>query len=266
MHPWSVRAHNSGFVSENAIHHDDVASRFGFTGGLVPGVEVYAYLCHPPAELWGLPWIATGTMQGRFTKPIYDGETVTVAAAQPTADTLEIELLNEAGELCATGRATLPSEPALAPSADGWPPVGSPPDPSERPAASPDTLVPGTAFGLPEHGYHAFRANSYLSEIRETLPVYRDERVAHPGWLLRDANYVLAQNVRLGPWMHVESEAQHFAAVADGERVETRGVVAKEWEHKGHRFVELDVALLSDGRVAQRIRHTAIYRPRQVTT
>jgi hypothetical protein len=39
--------------------------------------------------------------------------------------------------------------------------------------------------------------------------------------------------------------------------------VTREWEHKGHRFVELDVGLLADGErpVAQMI-HTAIYRPR----
>lgn len=127
-----------------------------------------------------------------------------------------------------------------------------------------EALEPGTAFNLTDHGFHAYRGHEYLSTIRETLPLYVEERVAHPGWLLRDANYVLAENVRLGPWMHVESEAQHFTAVRDGQRVETRSLVTKEWEHKGHRFVELDVALLAGGAVAQRIRHVAIYRPRQL--
>lgn len=261
---WTVRAHNSGLVSENAIHHDDVAERFGFTGGLVPGVDVYAYMCHPPAEAWGLAWVETGTMQGRFIKPVYDGEDVTVTATSTTPDSLAIELHNSAGELCATGAASLPSEPALAPAASGWPVVGPPPPAGGRPPAAPEVLEPGTAFNLTDHGFHAYRGHEYLSTIRETLPLYLEERVAHPGWLLRDANYVLAENVRLGPWMHVESEAQHFTAVRDGQRVETRSLVTKEWEHKGHRFVELDVAVLADGAVAQRIRHVAIYRPRQL--
>ena len=100
--------------------------------------------------------------------------------------------------------------------------------------------------------------------MRETLPLYRTERVAHPGWLLRDANYVLSRNVRLGPWIHVESAAQHHHAVRDGDSVSTRAVVANEWEHKGHRFVTLDVAVIAAGVLAVRIAHTAIYAPRQV--
>ena len=263
---WTVRAHNSGLVSENAIHHDDVAERFGFTGGLVPGVDVYAYMCHAPAEAWGLAWVETGTMQARFALPVYDGEDVTVEATSPASDTLTIELRNSKGDVCATGAASLPSEPPLAPGTSGWPAVGPPPPNSDRPPASPETLAPGTAFNLSDHGFHAYRGNEYLSTIRETLPLYLEERIAHPGWLLRDANYVLAQNVRLGPWMHVESETQHFAAVRDGQRVETRAVVAKEWEHKGHRFVELDVAVIAEGAVAHRTRHVAIYQPRQAAT
>ena len=38
----------------------------------------------------------------------------------------------------------------------------------------------------------------------------------------------------------------------------------KEWEHKRHRFVTLDVALLAGADVAVRVAHTAIYAPRQV--
>jgi len=55
----------------------------------------------------------------------------------------------------------------------------------------------------------------------------------------------------------------HHAAVGDGEAVATRATVTREWEHKGHRFVELDVGILAgEGRVAATVRHTAIYRPR----
>jgi hypothetical protein len=40
--------------------------------------------------------------------------------------------------------------------------------------------------------------------------------------------------------------------------------VAREWEHKGHRFVELEVVHLAADRLVARTRHIAIYRPRQV--
>ena len=130
------------------------------------------------------------------------------------------------------------------------------------PPASPEVLVPGTAFGLAPHGFHADRHAEYLADVREDLPLYREEGVAHPGWVLRDANYVLSANVRLGPWIHVESVVQHHGVVHDGQEVGCRGIVTEEWEHKGHRFVRLDVLHTADGRPVARTDHTAIYRPR----
>ena len=101
-----------------------------------------------------------------------------------------------------------------------------------------------------------------LADVREDATIYRTERIAHPGWILRDANYVLSANVRLGPWIHVESIVQHHGAVRDGDVVAARALVTKEWEHKGHRFVELDVLHLANDRPVARTLHTAIYRPR----
>jgi acyl dehydratase len=74
---------------------------------------------------------------------------------------------------------------------------------------------------------------------------------------------VLSTNVKLGPWIHVESVVQHHALVRPGDIVEARATVTREWERKGHRFVELDVGLVvNTARVVTRICHTAIYQPR----
>jgi acyl dehydratase len=264
--PYEVHAHNTATLSDNKIHDDDVARRFGFTGGLVPGVDVYAYLTHLPAETWGLDWLERGTMRGRFLSPVYEGETVSVDIVghveRDGGPVVTLELRNERGDVCATGEAGLPALPADPPSAGLWADV---PQAADRPPASPLSLVVGTAFGLAAHGFHADRAGEYLDDVRETLPLYRDAGVAHPGFLLRDANFVLASNVRLGPWIHVESVTRHHRLVRDGQTVQTRALVTREWEHKGHRFVELDVAVLADGDVAHRVTHTAIYQPRQVS-
>jgi hypothetical protein len=262
--PYEVVAFNTATQSDNKIHDDEVARKFGFTGGLVPGVDVYAYLTHLPAETWGTDWLAHGTMRGRFHTPVFDGETVTVSVVEhgegDGGPRVKLELRNAKGDLCADGEAAMPG--ALeAPSASLWPEV---PQSKSPPPASPLSLPAGTAFGLAPHGFHADKADAYLDDIREGLDVYRTERIAHPGWLVRDANYVLSANVRLGPWIHVESVTRHHALVHDGQVVETRALVTREWEHKGHRFVELDVAVLADGDVAHRITHTAIYAPRQV--
>jgi hypothetical protein len=41
-----------------------------------------------------------------------------------------------------------------------------------------------------------------------------------------------------------------------------RGAVVDEREHKGHRFVDLDVEITADGRPAWSAFHTAIWKPR----
>jgi hypothetical protein len=263
--PYEVLAHNTATQSDNKIHDDEVARRFGFTGGLVPGVDVYAYLTHLPASTWGLEWLERGTMRGRFHTPVYEGDRVTVEVTShdesDDGPVVALELRSSSGDLCAVGEASLPTAALEAPAASLWTDVAQATKP---PPASPLSLVVGSAFGLGAHGFHVAKAGEYLDDVRETLPLYRDEGIAHPGWLLRDANYVLSANVRLGPWIHVESVTQHHLAVRDGAMVQTRALVTREWEHKGHRFVELDVAVLADGAVAHRVRHTAIYQPRQV--
>ena len=258
---YEVQAYNTALLSENAMHHDDVAQRYGFRGGLVPGVDVYAYLTHPAAERWGLPWLERGRMRGRFLKPVYDGDTVTVPVVEETDGSLTLEVRDSGGDLCATGSASLPAEPATPPDPAAWPLV-DPPSAEARPPASPESLAPGTALALEPHTFVGERAGEYLDDVREGLALYRDEVVAHPGWLLRDANYVLARSVRLGPWIHVESDARHLGLVHDGERVSARALVTKEWEHKGHRFVELDVLHLAGDRPVVRVTHTAIHTPR----
>ncbi|MGH6690668.1 MAG: hypothetical protein ACREF4_08320, partial [Gammaproteobacteria bacterium] len=132
-----------------------------------------------------------------------------------------------------------------------------------RPAehyTSPERWETGTQNHEAMAGFVA--AVDYLAEIGESLPLYADQQVAHPGWLLRDANRVLSANVRLGPWIHVESVTQHHGVVHDGESVTTRARVTREWGRKGHRFVELDVGTLDGDRLVARVVHTAIYRPR----
>jgi hypothetical protein len=174
---------------------------------------------------------------------------------------MSIELRGPQGTLCATGRAGLSGPDGDRPGPSTWPVVAAA---AEPPEASPQSLAPGTALRLAGDRFRADRAGSYLADVREALPLYRDARVAHPGWLLRRANQVLSRNVRLGPWIHVESQVRHHALVRDGAAVEARAVVTREWGHKGHRFVELDVGLLADAqRLVARIAHTAIYRPRE---
>ena len=258
MRRYRVRAFNTATASANRIHDDAVARGLGFRGGLVPGVDVYAYLCHLPAERWGRAWLAGGTITARFESPVYDGDDVEVTALEGDDGALDLVLLDPSGGRCAVGRATLGAGPP--PSVRDWP---SGPPPASPPPASADTLT-ARPFGQYEATFRAERAHEYLDDVREGLPLFREERLAHPGWLLRAANFVLSANVRLGPWIHVESSTQLLGLVTDGDRVETRAVVTGVRERGGHRFVDLDVLQVVGDRPVARVAHTAIYEPRNV--
>lgn len=251
--PYTLNAFNTATESANKIHDDTVAKSLGFRGGLVPGVDVYAYLCHPPAAHWGIDWLTRGTMHGKFTSPVYDGDDVEVSG---TLD--ELVLHDSAGGFCAAGAATLPAEAVAPPDPAQWPDFACD---GNRTPASPDALT-SVPLGYLEVGFHAEKAHAYLDDIREQATVFRSDGFAHPGWLLRYCNFVLTSNFVLGPWIHVESSVQFFSPVADGERVQTRAVVAGVSETKGHKFVDLDILQLAEGRPVARTAHRAIYQPR----
>lgn len=248
---YAVEAFNTATRSANRMHDDAVARTYGFRGGLVPGVDVWAYMTRPCVDRWGEAFLRGGTMSARFLAPVYDGEQVTVDLADD-------------GALTAAG----PDGP---PRAAGRAGLGTPPDPvaiAERaadadvPDATAELLAPGTVLATLRFRYDAESAAAYLDDIRETSPVYGQGSVCHPGFLARQANYVLSSSVRLGPWIHVETAAWHRGLVVAGDDVEVRGQVREEYERKGHRFVGLDVEITADGRPVWSARHTAIWQPR----
>src|SRR5215468_3108804 len=103
---YRVSAYNTAKQSENKMHDDTVARRYGFSGGLVPGVDVMAYMMHLPVRQWGRAFLERGLIEARFIKPVYDGENAEVSAIESDGVlTLEVE---SRGELCATGSASLP--------------------------------------------------------------------------------------------------------------------------------------------------------------
>jgi len=256
----AVRAHNPARTSENKIHHDEVARRYGFAGGLVPGVTVYAYMAHPVVDVLGRAWLERGTMAARFVRPCYDGDDVTVDAADAQSDdgdVLALTARRSEDEVIATGTASVPSRQPTPPPVTAYPTA---PLPDERPPATSATLAALDPLGSWEATFRVDHSPVFLDEIAEDLPLFRVDGLAHPGYLLLSANSILVANVRLGPWMHVGSEVTNFGVVADGDRVSTRGRVSNLFERKGHQFAELDVLMVAnDIRPVQHVRHTLIY-------
>src|ERR1700712_216224 len=106
--PYRVSAFNTATASENKIHDDATAQRFGFKGGFVGGVNVYAYMTHQPLQRWGRAWLERGTGEAKFGKPVYENDIAEVIAVED-ADGMELTVQSQ-GVLCATGRATLPTD------------------------------------------------------------------------------------------------------------------------------------------------------------
>ena len=107
-------------------------------------------------------------------------------------------------------------------------------------------------------------ASEYLTDVRETDPIYAREGLGHPGLLQRVMNKVLVDNAILGPWIHVGSRMQLLAAGASGDELTARAKVTGNYEKKGHRFVELDALVVANGRTPlAHCQHIAIYQPRE---
>jgi len=45
--------------TENRIHSDEVAARFGFEGALVAGAAIFGHMTHPPVESLGTDWLSS---------------------------------------------------------------------------------------------------------------------------------------------------------------------------------------------------------------
>jgi hypothetical protein len=258
LEPYRVSAYNTSKQSENKIHDDTVARRFGFSGGLVPGVDVMAYMIHLPVARWGRAFLERGLIEARFVKPVYDGETAEVTAVENDG-VLGIEVQSR-GQLCATGNASLPaSVPQVAISDyEKVAPV------AERKPVSAGSYEVGRWLGTAPRDWAGEAGLQYLADIRETDPIYARDGLGHPGLLQRVMNKVLVDNAILGPWIHVGSRMQLLSAAQTGDELTARARVTGNYEKKGHRFVELDALVVANGTTPlAHCRHIAIYQPRE---
>ncbi len=262
---WEVVAYNTATESENKIHEDSVARQYGFRGGLVPGVTVYAYLAQPGIVAWGLDWLSRGAATVVLRKPVYDGDRTRVGCKTEGPEAYEGEITDPEGTLCATGRFWIPEAPTEPPQRRG--------DPPARERGSRSEATRPALERLRETGLGSFRVEwrgdppyeRYTRTLDEMPDLVRHDvgGLAHPYFTLGLANTILAVNVALGPWIHVQSEVQHYAPIPLGSRLHVEGRVTDLFEKRGHEFVDLDVAVfLDEDRPVLRADHRAIYRLR----
>lgn len=283
VEPLRIRAVNTAADSENKIHDDRIAAQYGFRGGLVPGVTVYGYLAAAViahfGEHTGKAWLSRGAMDVRFHQPIYEGDEaiVTLAADLNSPGRVRVNVAVSGGERAsAVAWLNEPNETQEIHETSDEPasalPLRSHPTPAPvRRAPTVETLAPGTV--LTPLSQPLDLAQSRISAPLDPAivgPENAPGRFAHPAVLLALANEIFVKNYELGPWIHSASEIRNFSAVRDGEHICTSARVADRFERKGHEFVVLNVVISAGDagsaqknfRIAERIRHTAIWRPR----
>jgi hypothetical protein len=249
-----VVAFNRAAEHPNRVHNDEYARTVGFRGGLVPGVDVYAYLTRPAVEHFGKRWLERGQGEVRFVRPVYDGDQLDIE----TSDHLTVTA-SCGGEVRAVLTCREASTHELE-QTDGIPetPVFAPKLKAVRESFHDGMVLGSLAVTLTERD-----CVNQLKEVGETLDLYRAERIVHPGHLLRFADEVLSANVDLPPWLHAGSFVHNFGLVHWNESMTVRARVMATYARKGHEFVELDVlACDSDGRPRFRVLpYKAIYKP-----
>ena len=247
MNPWKAYALNTAPDSENQIHSDDLAKRYGFKGGLVPGVTVSAYLLHPVIESSGMAWLEKGYANCKITSPLYDGENFEVISEIPREGQTNTFLKNEDGKIIANAESKILENIPSKPKYRG------------------DLLIqeefkaPVASFAewkkLKKEGCKAFKFHwggdnplIYLSDEKKLPLILQPSKSGHANlsFLLGCANWILAGNAFMNPWVHLETKSQNYKAVSIETTLIAEMSVIDFYEKKGHEFIEVEVNLFEE--------------------
>lgn len=265
---YTVEARNFADQSHNSLHREEVAQRFGYRGGLVPGVGTYAYMTAPISEALGEDWLKCGTMSAKFIKPVYDGDVITIRSKVVQLDPVRILISahNEGDVMCALGEASLPDEHSDYISILNFP-LHPMPLKSERLKPNKESIPNKCPLGTMEFnidlsdpdGEHA----TFLNDIDEQHPLYRGKHSHfHPAYILLKANQTLYRNLDIDPWIHIASDVRYHALPKDGEPVALRGRIAHTYAKQGHRIALSELALIGEReKFLMHLTHTTIIKP-----
>ena len=231
--------------AQNKIHDDDVAQQFGFTGALVPGVELFARITTPLVGAWGEEFLSAGRVDVRFRRPVYDGEELLVEVADGGA----LTATGPDGEVRCLGSA---ARTADRPDLIGLVEVA----PADGPVADP---VVGP-FPSVHEDVTVEQNEWYLDAVGEPLALYRENAWAHPGMLVKAVHRLLTHNVDLGPWIHTASDCRFLGVAPLPARVTSHGRVTHVGRRGANDEVRYDALVLTDGEPVLHVVHTALYR------
>ena len=263
---WSAEAFNQAPESENRIHSDEVAQEYGFRGALVPGVTVSAYLIHPAVVAWGEDWLERGRARVVVHSPVYDREIFRVDVMNASPSAYGAELIDQTGARCATAQVELPDAGA----------VPAPPKlrhdailgrDFDRPKASRKVMEQRRREGLSAmraRWNEAAEITRYLRNPDRMPDCFSKLGFANPAFVLGLTNWALAGNVRMSPWLHLQTDSQNYRPIAADTELVVESTIADLFEKKGHEFIDVEMNIFdrADEAAVASVRLRAIYRLR----
>ncbi len=271
--PARMQAHNASLHSDNKIHDDEVAKRYGFAGGLVPGITVYAYMAQPLAAAAGARWLSHGGATVSFIHPLYEGDNTAANAevlesdASQTRVSFDLWAENGAGERCGAGTAWIGlhdrTQPIAAPDYVARDP-GPAPDP--RPDLELSTAPVGQVLARLVLPTSVETARDYADGVFDPNPLFREGSpwgppLLHPGWLLSNCNTIFTKSFAFGPWIHTRSEIEYLGPALAGRTLTLHGRLVEAFEKRQHQYATLDLFCVdAAGAPVMQVRHTAIFK------
>ena len=255
MSQYRVTARNFAASSENKIHSDEMARKFGFRGALVPGVAVYGHLTYPLVNALGEQWLSHSVSDVRLLKPTYDGEAVAVDCEESSGE-YRVTSHSPLGELTAVLTSQLPD--ALPAPEDFALLEGNYKDPTRVEIAW-ENVEPLRPFAPWTFELSEAENTEYTKQVNDPLPLYRQGAV-HPHLLLSLANTALTHEYIMPTWIHVGSETRHRQLLKVGDTITIRAVPLEKWQKKGHEFIRLWVTYWRGDELTTDILHTAIFK------
>lgn len=257
-----IRALNDAGSSENKIHSDEVASRYGFSGALVSGANVFGYLTQPLALRFGGTLLERTTFDVNFLKPAYHNELLRISTEELGNDAdktkFKSSAFNKKGVLLAEMESSL------------W--KHFPPGRDLHPAMQQSAKIARSEISwdsihlfvaAPDYIWTPSEEDNRQRVVaqRDKAKIYRGEFAAiHPYYLLDVCNKALKKMFILPAWIHVSSTVSIGLPIHIGQEITVRTVPIEKWERKGHQFIRLSIAMIVEKKIAAEIIHTAIFR------
>lgn len=263
---YEIRVINDDLVSENKIHSDETAQKYGFTGALVTGVGVFGYLSQPLVRAYGSDWLSNTVADVFFRKPAYDDDALTVRTEDLSPDGAEGSTRHH----LTTG---YNAEGTVLAKLESWQPLEMPaidarahiPGAESQPTRA-EISWDGIQIDVPVESFlwqpSRETNDHYLETQRDKTELFHlEERpYIHPHHLLSECNKTLMRIFELPAWIHTGSRMTLRRALRIGDEIEIRCIPTEKWEKKGHEFIKLYIAMWCEGKVAVEVEHTAIFK------